>query len=80
LAAVATSIGSYYIHIEHIDMMHKVASYLGTLIGGITFTGSIAAFLKLSGIKWTFDLPMKKHLNKPLSLVNLLTFAGFLSF
>jgi NAD(P) transhydrogenase len=79
LAAVATSIGSFYIHIDHIDMVHKVASYLGTLIGGITFTGSIAAFIKLSGIKFTFDLPMKKQLNKPLSIINLLTFIALLS-
>ena len=50
--------------------MHKIAAFLGTLIGGITFTGSIAAFIKLSGIKFTFDLPFKQYLNKPLTIAN----------
>ena len=70
LAAVATSLGSYWIHVDH-TAVHKIAAYLGTLIGGITFTGSIAAFIKLSGIKWTFELPMKAYLNLPLSIANL---------
>ena len=69
-AAVATSLGSYWIHTDHTAVV-KIASYLGTLIGGVTFTGSIAAFLKLSGIKWTFELPMKRYLNLPLSVANL---------
>lgn len=51
--------------------MHKIAAFLGTLIGGITFTGSIAAFIKLAAIKFTFDLPMKRYLNMPLSLLNI---------
>lgn len=53
LAAVVTSLGSYWITNDH-TTLHQIASFLGTLIGGITFTGSIAAFIKLSGIKWTF--------------------------
>lgn len=71
LAAVVTSLGSHWSSVDH-STLHLIAAYLGTVIGGITFTGSIAAFIKLSGIKWTFDLPLKKYLNKPLSLLNLI--------
>ena len=35
LAAVATSLGSYWIHDDH-TVVHKIAAYLGTLIRGIT--------------------------------------------
>jgi len=79
LAAVATSVGSYLDPIHGITAVHKVASYLGTVIGGITFTGSIAAFIKLSGIKFTFELPMKRFLNKPLTALNLLAFMAMVS-
>lgn len=78
LAAVATSVGSYLEPLHGITTVHKIASYLGTVIGGITFTGSIAAFLKLSGIKFDFQLPMKRYLNKPLALLNLLAFAAII--
>ncbi len=71
LAAVVTSLGSHWSTVDH-STLHLIAAYLGTVIGGITFTGSIAAFIKLSGIKWTFELPMKRYLNKPLSLFNVI--------
>lgn len=75
LAAVTTSLASYWLDIDH-HTMHKIACFLGTLIGGITFTGSIAAFIKLAAIKFTFDLPFKQILNKPLALINV---AGLLT-
>ena len=78
LAAVATSLGSFYIH-HDITTLHKVASYLGTLIGGVTFTGSIAAFIKLAAIKFTFDLPMKRYLNLPLGLLNIAAFGALIA-
>jgi NAD(P) transhydrogenase len=72
LAAVTTSLGSYWGHTGHgdIETLHKIAAFLGTLIGGITFTGSIAAFIKLAAIKFKFDLPFKQYLNKPLAALN----------
>lgn len=72
LAAVTTSVASFLID-PHPNNLHLVASYLGTFIGGITFTGSIAAFLKLSGYKTKgWDLPMREHLNAPLGLLNVI--------
>ena len=49
LAAVLTSIGSVMAAVEHLDALHMVTGYLGVLIGGVTFVGSIVAFLKLAG-------------------------------
>lgn len=70
LAAVTTSFASFLID-PHPSNLHLVASYLGTFIGGLTFTGSIAAFLKLSGVKTQgWDLPMRQYLNMPLSALN----------
>lgn len=71
LAAVTTSISSFLID-PNPNNLHRVASYFGTFIGGITFTGSIAAFIKLAGLKLKFktDLPFKQHLNIPLALMN----------
>jgi len=81
LAAVATSLGSYWGHdpAHTVETLHKIAAYLGTLIGGITFTGSIAAFIKLAAIKFTFELPMKQYLNKPLGILNALALAAIIS-
>jgi NAD(P) transhydrogenase len=77
LAAVTTSIASFLID-PHPNNLHRVASYFGTFIGGITFTGSIAAYIKLAGLKLKFktDLPFKQHLNIPLGLINLAGMIG----
>lgn len=55
---------------EHIDGLHKMASFFGTFIGGITFTGSIAAFIKLA------DLYPKANLNIPHKELVSRTFTG----
>lgn len=49
LAAVTTSLGSY-IGDANPDMLHAVASFFGVYIGGVTFTGSLAAFRKLANL------------------------------
>jgi len=50
LAAVLTSIGSVIsTAADHHSTLHLVTAYLGVLIDGVTFTGSIVAFLKLAG-------------------------------
>ena len=68
---------SFWIHDP--TTLGKIAAYLGTLIGGITFTGSIAAFIKLAAIKFTFDLPMKRYLNKPLTIANIAALATIIA-
>lgn len=57
---------------NHPDLLHVVASYLGVFIGGVTFTGSLAAFRKLHGLwkKEKLNLPYAELLNKPLIGVN----------
>ena len=49
LAAVFTCIGSALTDLSHASTLHLVLSYLGVIVGGITFTGSLVAFAKLSG-------------------------------
>lgn len=71
LAAVTTSIASFMMDL-HPSNLHAVASFFGTFIGGVTFTGSIAAFIKLAGIKFDFQLPAKGLINKPLVLTNII--------
>lgn len=82
LAAVFTSIASYML-LNDPDTFHKVASFFGTVIGGITFTGSIAAFIKLANVMpgKKLNLPMHTKLNIPLALatgglLNLLMFTS----
>ncbi|KAJ7446832.1 PNTB-domain-containing protein, partial [Mycena galericulata] len=81
LAAVMTSIGSILSDPSHASMLHLVTGYLGVVIGGITFTGSIVAFLKLAGrmASKPLALPGKHLVNSTLLGLNGLTMAGFLT-
>ena len=70
LAATATSIGSHLHEVSHFatDPMAGVkmgAIYAGTLVGSITLTGSIAAFLKLRALvdSQPLTLPGKNGIN-----------------
>jgi len=79
IAAVTTSIASFLVD-PHPNNLHRVAAYLGTFIGGLTFTGSIAAYLKLSGIKTTFEFPLKNYINIPLALTNVAALGAMVHF
>ncbi|KAG9242005.1 NAD(P) transhydrogenase, alpha chain [Calycina marina] len=82
LAAVLTSYGSVMADIGDISMLHLVAGYLGVLIGGVTFTGSIVAFLKLAGRMSSkpIKIPGPRHaLNTTLLGANIATMGTFLT-
>ncbi|KAL4819709.1 NAD(P) transhydrogenase beta subunit-domain-containing protein [Aspergillus spinulosporus] len=81
LAAVLTSVGSVMADIDHISTLHLVTAYLGVLIGGVTFTGSIVAFLKLAGRMSSkpLILPGRHLLNSTLLGTNVATMGAFVS-
>eukprot|EP00933_Yihiella_yeosuensis_P031185 TRINITY_DN24742_c0_g1_i1.p1 TRINITY_DN24742_c0_g1~~TRINITY_DN24742_c0_g1_i1.p1 ORF type:complete len:460 (-),score=86.18 TRINITY_DN24742_c0_g1_i1:138-1394(-) len=74
LAAMATSIGSFWANPVAGASNENVAAVLGDFIGGVTLTGSIIAFGKLNGnlSSKALDLPGKNYLN----LGGLLLFIG----
>lgn len=54
LAAVLTCVAEFMIEHPHLDAhpaasMLKIVAYLGTYIGGVTFSGSLVAYGKLQG-------------------------------
>ncbi|KAG2111648.1 NAD(P) transhydrogenase beta subunit-domain-containing protein [Suillus discolor] len=81
LAAVLTSIGSVLADPSHLSTLHLVTAYLGVVIGGITFTGSIVAFLKLAGKMGSrpLMLPGKHIINSGFLGANVLTMAAFVT-
>lgn len=81
LAAVLTSIGSVMMDVADISTLHMVTAYLGVLIGGVTFTGSIVAFLKLAGRMSSRPkvLPGRHLVNGSLLGLNVATMGTFLT-
>ncbi|KAJ1555087.1 hypothetical protein HK096_009277, partial [Nowakowskiella sp. JEL0078] len=79
LAAVLTSVASFWIHPG--DTLYRVMVYLGTLIGGVTFTGSLVAYAKLSGrlSSKPFSLPNRNLVNISALAANAGGMAWFLS-
>merc|ERR1719460_1509929 len=65
LAAMVTSIGNFAETQQTGASMENIFGLLGDLIGGITLTGSIIAFLKLDGrmSSTAWDLPGKNLIN-----------------
>ncbi|KAF1965628.1 PNTB-domain-containing protein [Bimuria novae-zelandiae CBS 107.79] len=82
LAAVLTSIGSVLGHTGDISTLHMVSAYLGVLIGGVTFTGSIVAFLKLAAKMSSkpLILPGRHLINTSLLGANVATLGAFLTY
>jgi len=89
LAAVLAS-GASLLHdydsFATLDAIHKTSIYLGALIGGVTFTGSLVAFAKLQGKigNWVISskptlIPNRNLVNASLALANVAAFATFLS-
>lgn len=58
--------------LEHHSMLHGVASYFGVFIGGVTFTGSLAAYRKLANLykNEKLNLPMAGQINRPIMVLN----------
>ena len=81
LAAVMTSIGSVMAHIEDVSTLHMVTGYLGVLIGGVTFTGSIVAFMKLAGKMSSrpLKLPGRHLINSSMLAANVGTMGYFVT-
>lgn len=81
LAAVLTSIGSVMVDVADISTLHMVTAYMGVLIGGVTFTGSIVAFLKLAGRMSSrpIVLPGRHLVNSTLLGGNIATMGAFVS-
>ncbi|KAF5373660.1 hypothetical protein D9758_000624 [Tetrapyrgos nigripes] len=81
LAAVLTSVGSVMQDLSHVTTLHLVTAYLGVVIGGITFTGSIVAFLKLAGRMSSkpLALPAKHLVNSTIFGANVVAMSGFVS-
>ncbi|KAK8066662.1 NAD(P) transhydrogenase mitochondrial precursor [Apiospora hydei] len=81
LAAVLTSIGSVMGDLSHATTLHLVTAYLGVLIGGITFTGSIVAFMKLAGklSSRPLHLPGRHFINSGMLATNVGTMGAFVA-
>lgn len=71
LAAVLTCVAEYMIEYPHFATdpaanLTKIVAYLGTFIGGVTFSGSLVAYGKLQGEAQSYrhNIPYKKkHLH-----------------
>ncbi|VDL63455.1 unnamed protein product [Hymenolepis diminuta] len=90
IAAVLTCIANYIVEAPILfsdaglygaGNLMKTVAYLGTWIGGVTFTGSLIAFGKLEGIldSRPLLLPMRHALNTTLVGISTAGLAGFLA-
>lgn len=80
LAAVLTCVAEYMIEYPHFAAdpaanLTKIVAYLGTYIGGVTFSGSLVAYGKLQG-NFLFSFWLAQFLG-PLSVSRFLCFSRF---
>ncbi len=86
LAAVLTCVATYMNEAEHLAvdpslMMNKAFMFLGTYIGGVTFTGSLVAYGKLQGLLNSAPLllPGRNAINGGLMAANVGAMAYYMS-
>jgi NAD(P) transhydrogenase len=89
LAACLVSISGHMQHApaflsmdaDSMAMIERIMIYFGAIIGGITFTGSIVAFLKLQGSlrSGALALPGKDYINAAWALATLGLFVGYVT-
>lgn len=86
LAACLVSFATFLVEAAHFTTnplggIQKVSIYLGSVIGGVTFTGSIVAFLKLQGIRGSapLHLPGRDLINAAMALGILGCFGFYLT-
>ena len=85
VAAVLTCVATYIDHFPHFEgdpaaTSQKIALFLGTYIGGVTFSGSIMAYGKLQGIlnSAPLMLPGRHVINGGLMAANVASLGIFL--
>jgi H+-translocating NAD(P) transhydrogenase len=75
LAASAAAVGDYLnaVDVKALDGVHLASIYLATIIGSVTFTGSLVAFGKLDGRldSGALKLPRRDQINAGLGVVTL---------
>jgi len=82
VAATSTAVGDFLVHdMSHFDGFHASSIYMGAWMGGITATGSVIAFSKLSEIMSNkpLQLPGRDALNIGMGLTSLACLGGFIT-
>jgi len=71
IAATATALGEFVAHADELGVGGGAAAVAATIIGGITFTGSIVAYTKLAGIASSKPIAKNDVVNSALALAAL---------
>lgn len=84
LVSIASFMNGFYIPMgEHgsLDNLHKSSIYIGTFLGGLTFTGSLVAFAKLQNLMTSAPLAFSgvQRFNAGLALANAAGLVAFMT-